>query len=113
MQLRYSYHITVERKERFTAIMEHFNYDIGKPVATQNANNMPNNRSNRIGIYQTLTDRGIVLIWDKNKAEILTMYAATIKQAVVIYSQCHNYADLPSEIFQIVKANQKIYKLAN
>ena len=87
MKLHYSYHVLVERKDRFTRIMTHLNYDIGYPVVTQPAENKPNCRAVKAGVYQTLTSRGIVLIWDENKEEILTIYAARMAQAIALYAQ--------------------------
>lgn len=107
MKLHYSYHVLIERKERFTAIMTYLNYDIGCPIATQSADKIPNSRSCRKGVYQTLTSRGIMLIWDETTQEILTIYAARMPQAIAMYKQCTNCARLPQEVFYAIKDNER------
>lgn len=107
MKLHYSYHVTVERKERFTEIMTYLNYNIGYPVATQPEGNIPSNRSARKYVYQTLTSEGIIIIWNEKTEEILTIYAARMRQALAMYKQCTKKTRLPQEVFNALRRNER------
>ena len=104
MKLHYSYHITIERKERFDYIMGLFNYDIGNPVAT-----VPDRRGYK-NTFATLTNNGVVIIWNSDKQEISTMYLARTRQALGIYCKAHQTNRMDDTLYKRIKENQFFVK---
>jgi len=78
---------------------------IGKAVAEVRREREGSNTQYAI---QMLTDTGlIVIIGDDGK--IVTLYLATISQAIAIYSKAHGVCRLPDQLYRQIKINRTFY----
>ena len=95
-------HAKEDRKDRRDIAKQ---IGIGKPVAEIRRDREGSNTQYAI---QMLTDTGlIVIVGDDGK--IITLYLATIPQAMAIYGKAHGTSRLPDQLYRQININRTFY----
>ena len=100
-----TFHAQVERFDRITKIVTHFNGDLGSPVAHMFSDSHSQNGIER---RYTLYDTGIIIVSDKLDTCVITMFMANIDYATLIWRTNYPFRTLlPNSVYKNVKRNKK------
>lgn len=98
MLLKLSKHMAKDRQERLNRVMEIVGYDYGRTVLTSENGDKT----------EHLTDKGVLLVVDKNNT-IITMYLATMSKACAMHAARGLAAHVPTRLADIIGDNNRRY----
>lgn len=104
MKMTATYHASVERIDRINLIIDLFKGDWGTPVCAVQSISNPTSEC-------VLTTNGIIVVRGITTKKLLTMWVASIDQAVAIYKEATHQRYLPNGLYAQVLANQKLRKI--
>lgn len=94
-----SKHLINDRMERAAFILA--NIGLGKTIKEHYCEADQTQKA----CWRTLTDTGVIIVYDKKKKKVVTMYIASMKQAKAFFPE--NAYILPKNLYSVIKKNQK------
>lgn len=101
MEIKTSYHFSVERAKRLDYIDKTVGF--GKPIAETIFKSPTSAKPSR----SILTSTGVIICQNIDSGKIITAHLASVKQACAIWYKCHNGADIPAKYMQNFRIAEK------
>lgn len=101
MKKNVSTHVTIDRWERITYIVD--NLGFGNVVITCPSSSNRNN-------IEELTDTGVIIVRSRKTNDVITAFIASIDKVIAIYRNNSQYSRIPNFMYKRVTANKTLLK---